>query len=289
MAQARQSPAAASGAFTVRRWRSPGGWTSRRDELAMEEPLELRVNTRSVAVLMRTPGHDEELAAGFLLTEGVVKRRDEISGIRPYPRNREGNVLDVWLREGVDFDVAALTRHVFGASSCGLCGKATIAAIRRQFARVQERFTIPISVLKQLPEAMRARQTAFDLTGGLHAAALFDTEGHLIVLREDVGRHNAVDKVLGRALLDDRLPLRESILIVSGRASFEILQKALAGGVAIVGAIGAPSTLSVEFARAGGQTLVGFLRNDRLNVYAGAARLRDDVRQERRAGSGRVA
>lgn len=256
-------------------WRrgADGRWRAAEDALAAEEPLEIRVNGRAIAVVMRTPGHDEELAAGFLLTEGVVARRDEVSALRPYPRNPGGNVLDVVLADGVPVDLARLTRHVFGASSCGLCGKASIAAVRQRFPRVGERFRVAADVLGGCVEAMRAGQAGFARTGALHAAGLFGVEGGLVCLREDIGRHNAVDKVLGRALLDGALPCRERLLVVSGRVSFEIVQKALAGGVAVVAAVGAPSGLAVDFARANGQTLVGFVRDGRFNVYTGRARI----------------
>lgn len=256
---------------SVIRWEG-GRSRSLTDQLAVEEPLEIRVDTRSVAVVMRTPGHDEELAAGFLLTEGLVKQREHIREIRCDPRNKAGNVVDVFLAPDVTVDFARLTRHVFAASSCGLCGKTSIAAVRQQFPRVKSRFTVKPETLLGLPDKLRAAQTTFAATGGLHAAGLFTREGELLCLREDIGRHNAVDKVLGRALLDGTMPLDRHILLVSGRASFEILQKALAGGVAFIAAVSAPSSLAVEFARANGQTLVGFLRDGRFNIYAGAAR-----------------
>jgi FdhD protein len=170
-------------------------------------------------------------------------------------------------------DFGRLTRHVFAASSCGLCGKASIQAVRSQFPRIRQRFRISAPVLNGLSAKMAAAQATFSRTGGLHAAAIFTGDGELVALREDVGRHNAVDKLLGRALLDGQLPLAGRLLLVSGRTSFEILQKALAGGLAVVAAVGAPSSLAVEFARANGQTLVGFLRDGRFNVYAGASRI----------------
>lgn len=255
------------------RW-SPGTAPRRcADELALEEPLEIRVDTRPIAVTMRTPGHDDELAAGFLVAEGVITRRAHVAGIRPYPRNEGGHVLDVFLGD-VSVDFARLTRHVFASSSCGLCGKATIEAVRQQFPRVSARFTVPAETLRALPERLRAAQEGFGRTGGLHAAAVFDAAGRLIVLREDVGRHNAVDKVLGHGLLNGLLPFERHVLVVSGRASFEILQKALAGRIPIVVAVSAPSSLAVEFARRTGQTLIGFAREDRMNIYAGASRVR---------------
>jgi FdhD protein len=253
----------------VRRWTGNGSARVSLDQVAIEEPLELRINGQSIAVMMRTPGDDEELVAGFLLSEGVVRQRQDIGSIRPNPRNVLGNVIDVILADGVALDLARLTRHVFGASSCGLCGKATLQAIRGVHARIACELRIPPSTLRRLPETMRLTQAIFGKTGGLHAAALFTPAGDLRHLREDVGRHNAVDKVLGRALLNRELPLGDCGLVVSGRASFEILQKALSGGVPMVAAVGAPSSLAVDFARENGQTLVGFLRDGRFNVYSG--------------------
>ncbi|MFN0067868.1 MAG: formate dehydrogenase accessory sulfurtransferase FdhD [Limisphaerales bacterium] len=252
------------------------------DTLAAEEPLELRVDTRSIAVVMRTPGHDEELAAGFLLTEGLIRRRADLRAITTNRRNRHGNVVDVFLAPDVPLDFGRLTRHVFASSSCGLCGAASITAIRKRFPEVGAGFRVTAETLLALPGRMRAVQTDFATTGGLHASALFNVAGELLCLREDIGRHNALDKVLGRALLDDALPLDRHVLLVSGRVSFEIVQKALAGGVAFVAAVGAPSSLAVDFARKNGQTLVGFLRDGRFNVYAGAGRMNAG----RAAGSG---
>lgn len=243
------------------------------DALAVEEPLELRVDSRSIAVVMRTPGHDEELVAGFLLTEGVVRSAADLAAIRRHPRNRDGNVIDVFLGPRVRVDFGRLTRHVFAASSCGLCGKATLDAVRRQFPRPAGRLRMEPAILRSLPGRMRAAQTEFAAHGGTHAAALFSADGELLVLREDVGRHNAVDKILGRALLDGRLPLSDRVLLVSGRASFEIVQKALAGGVPLVAAVSAPSSMAVRLARSSGQTLVGFLRDARFNVYSRPGRI----------------
>lgn len=274
MKPARLPGSAGASVARVRRWSTEGGWSRAEDAVAAEEPLELRVNTRPVAVVMRTPGHDEELAAGFLLTEAVVRSPLDIAAIRAHPRNRDGNVLDVFLDPRVELDLARLSRHVFAASSCGLCGKASIDAVRQQFPRVRDRFQVEAGVLSRLPGVMQEAQAVFAATGGLHAAGFFGLDGTLRLLREDVGRHNAVDKVLGRLLLDGRLPQSRGILMVSGRASFEILQKALAGGVGVVAAVGAPSSLAVDFARHAGQTLVGFLRAGRFNVYAGTARVR---------------
>jgi FdhD protein len=243
------------------------------DHLAAEEPLEIRVDSQSVAITMRTPGHDAELAIGFLYTEGIVRHADDVRQVRPYPRNEFGNVVDVMLSPHVAVDFARLSRHVFASSSCGLCGKASIAAIKGQFPPVGHQFTVDEETLLGLPAKTRAAQTTFATTGGLHAAALFTADGRLVILREDIGRHNAVDKVIGRSLLDGRSSLDRHLLLVSGRTSFEILQKALAAGIAFVAGVSAPSSLAVEFARANGQTLVGFLREARFNLYAGPRRI----------------
>lgn len=257
------------------------------DELAVEEPLEIRVAGRPVSVTMRTPGHDVELAAGFLLTEGVVQRRGEILAIRPCRRRGggglagPGNALDVQLDPDLAFDLARLTRHVFASSSCGVCGKASIEAIQAQFPPVESPWVVPAARLAALPDAMQAAQATFRRTGGLHAAALFDRSGTLICLREDVGRHNAVDKVVGYALLDGPFPLDEHLLVVSGRSSFEIMQKALAARLPVVAAVSAPSSLAVDFARLSGQTLVGFLRPGRMNVYSHPWRIDFDSNSER--------
>jgi FdhD protein len=257
----------------IERWQAGHAPRTVRDDVVSEEPLELRVDTRSIAVVMRTPGHDEELAVGFFVSEGLIRHRDQLAEVRANARNPAGNVFDVFLQPDVAVDFTRLTRHVFAGSSCGLCGKTSISAVKAQFPKLRQRFRVPADLLTELPARMVAAQATFSRTGGLHAAALFQVAGELVALREDVGRHNAVDKLLGRAFLDDQLPLAGHILLVSGRTSFEILQKALAGGIAFVAAVGAPSSLAVEFARANGQTLVGFLRDGRFNVYAGAARI----------------
>jgi FdhD protein len=244
------------------------------DELAVEEPLEIRVRGRAISVTMRTPGHDDELAAGFLLSEGLIHRAADVLRIEPCGKNEEGNLLNVLLAPEVHVDFEKLTRHVFASSSCGLCGKATIESVRGTFPAIQSDLQIDAKLLLNLPAAMRQAQSTFDRTGGLHAAALFDETGKLVVLREDVGRHNAVDKVLGHALLHGSFPLDRHILLVSGRSSFEIMQKALAGRVSIVAAVSAPSSLAVEFAEENGQTLVGFLRDPRMNVYTHPRRVR---------------
>ena len=243
------------------------------DEVAEEQPLEIRIRGHAISVTMRTPGHDPELAAGFLLSEGVIRTPADIERIEHCPRNQQENVLEVRLSPQVPLDLQALTRHVFASSSCGLCGKATIDAVNRLFEPVQSAARVGPATLSRLPEAMRERQRTFSRTGGLHAAALFDVGGRLLVLREDVGRHNAVDKALGHALMAGWLPLDEHVLLVSGRCSFEIMQKTLAAGVPVVAAVSAPSSLAVEFAREANQTLIGFLRGPRMNVYAHPERL----------------
>jgi FdhD protein len=260
-----------------------------RDFLAAEEPLEIRVEGRSVAVVMRTPGEDHELAAGFLVTEGLVKEAEEIVEIqhrahcwKSKSKKRrtageklmDGNVIDVHLKHPEKLDLKKLTRHVFTSSSCGICSKASIDAVRQTFPAVVDFCEVDPQVLSELPKTLAAAQDTFKRTGGLHACALFDLTGKLLVVREDVGRHNALDKVVGWALLGGHLPLREHVLLLSGRTSFEMMQKALAAGVPVVAAVSAPSSLAVEFAQDSGQTLVGFLREGRMNVYAGAERVR---------------
>ncbi|HEU0040438.1 MAG TPA: formate dehydrogenase accessory sulfurtransferase FdhD [Verrucomicrobiae bacterium] len=276
---------------------SAGG--EERDFLAAEEPLEIRVEDHSIAVVMRTPGEDRELAAGFLVTEGLVRAAGDLVDIRHRPhcllsvlgdgRQRDeadeavngelltlsdGNVINVRLKSPESLDLKRLTRHVFSSSSCGICSKASIEAVRQQFPPIEDDFEVASQVLLGLPAALASAQETFKRTGGLHACALFDPDGNLLVLREDVGRHNALDKVIGWALLKDGLPLRKHILLLSGRTSFEMMQKALAAGIPIVAAISAPSSLAVEFAHDSGQTLVGFLRGERMNIYAGANRVR---------------
>lgn len=264
---------AASNATAIVRWKA-GRTTRHNDLVAREEPLEIRVQGRSVAVTMRTPGQDRELAAGFLLTEGIIHQRSDVVEIlHCRAAAAPDNTLNVFLSASLKVDFAQLTRHVFATSSCGLCGKASIAAVHQHFPPVRSRLTVPARTLAGLPGIMQAAQRTFAQTGGLHAAAMFDATGNLIVLREDVGRHNALDKVLGHGLLESKLPFDSHILLVSGRASFEILQKALAGRIPIICAVSAPSSLAVEFARESGQTLVGFLRGETMNIYTGAERI----------------
>lgn len=244
------------------------------DVVATEEPLEIRVEGRSIAVVMRTPGHDEELAAGFLATEGVVKKARDILEVSQCPStgNVHGNVVDVLLG-GVVVNWDSLTRHVFSASSCGVCGKATLDSVFQNFAPIGTEWAVTPEVIASLPDKLRAAQKTFGQTGGLHASGLFTRNGDLVCLREDVGRHNALDKVIGHALMRSDLPLSDHILMVSGRVSFEIMQKALAAGIPLVAAISAPTSLAIDFAERGGQTLIGFLRGETMNVYTHAGRV----------------
>lgn len=249
---------------------------SQTDTLAKEEPLEIRVRGRNVAVTMRTPGRDAELAAGFLLTEGMIRKRGDVVSIAHCRQGEAANyhnTLNIFLAPSVHVDFARLTRHVFASSSCGLCGKASIEAVHQHFAPVNSTLTVAAKTLTQLPDRLRVAQTTFASTGGLHAAAIFDAKGRLVILREDVGRHNAVDKVIGHGFLENKLPFDQHILLVSGRASFEILQKALAARIPMVAAVSAPSSLAVDFARANGQTLVGFLRGPAMNIYSHPERI----------------
>jgi FdhD protein len=235
------------------------------DELTIEEPLEIRVGRKPIATTMRTPGHDEELAAGFLVCEGIVRERNEIARIS----TERDNVVVVQLAPGVK--PKPDTAQHFGtiSSSCGLCGKTSIDAIRQNFPPITStKLRIDIETLVSLPEKLRNAQSDFARTGGIHAAGIFNLNGELKIAREDIGRHNAVDKALGRAFLDELLPLERHLLLVSGRASFEIIQKALAAGIPIVAAVSAPSSLAVEFARDCNQTLIGFLRPPSLNIYS---------------------
>jgi FdhD protein len=260
----------------VHRWSAGAMSPAEPDRIAIEEPLEIRVGGRSVAVTMRTPGHERELAAGFLLTEGVIRAATDLVDVlicRDLPEGQEGNVVDALLARPDAVDYARLTRHVFSASSCGLCGKATLDAVLQTFPPVTTGSNFSAALLGTLPARLREAQPGFAASGGLHASALFDRNGTLLAAREDVGRHNALDKLLGWALLSGRLPLSECLLLVSGRVSFELMQKALAAGIPLVAGIGAPSTLAVACAQRGNQTLVGFLKPDRMNVYCGPERL----------------
>ena len=264
-----------------------GGDPLRRiDTLAVEEPLEIRVAGSPLAVTMRTPGHDVELAAGFLVSEGVIASAEEFrsaihcGGPGVGGEINQYNVLDVALAPGVRPPAPDVTRNFYTTSSCGMCGKASIDAVRTvsRFDVREDPVTVGPEQVVALPDRLRAEQAVFDKTGGLHAAALFDvSSGELLVLREDVGRHNAVDKVVGWALLQGRLPLRGVVLQVSGRASFELVQKAVMAGIPVLSAVSAPSSLAVELADEAGLTLLGFVRGDHLNVYSQPQRVRQEV------------
>lgn len=247
------------------------------DEVVREEPLEIRIGGMPVAVVMRTPGHDEELVLGFLATEGVVDRPAAVRSVRQCTvvddPDAEGNVMQVTLHEGLEVDWARLRRNLYASSSCGLCGKVSIDQLMLRCEPLVDDMRVAISRLYRLPSALEAEQTVFARTGGLHAAGLFDAEGQALVVREDVGRHNAVDKVVGWALRRDRLPLRGHVLMVSGRVSYEITQKAVAAGIPMIAAVSAPSSLAVELAARAGLTLAAFLRGQRLSVYTGAERI----------------
>jgi FdhD protein len=260
---------------------SGAGLAAESDVLAVEEPLEVRLGCdadgrrahHAVSITMRTPGHDLELAVGFLFTEGIIATREQVAGVRACGG---GNVARVDLRPGVAVDLARLERHFYTASSCGVCGKASLEAVRvcpRNRLRAG-RPVVEAAVVHRLPGALRAAQAVFDRTGGLHAAALFDAVGNLLCLREDVGRHNALDKLIGVQFLAGRTPLSEGVLLVSGRASFELVQKAVVAGIPILAAVGAPSSLAVSLAREHGLTVIGFVRQDRFNIYTGADRVR---------------
>lgn len=254
------------------------------DVVAVEEPLEIRVafgppddrRSRSLSITMRTPGHDFELAVGFLLSEGLINRADDIASHEfcgpPPEGSARGNTLLIDLSPDVDFDTAKLQRHFYTTSSCGVCGKASLDAVRAQgltpFPQESlSQLQLPATLITDLPNRLRESQPVFDQTGGLHAAGLFDAAGTLIDSREDVGRHNAVDKLLGRQLIAGTVPLHQNVLSVSGRASFELVQKALLGGVPMMVAVGAPSSLAVELASEFNMTLIGFTTQNRFNIY----------------------
>ena len=246
------------------------------DELAAEEPLEIRIEGHSIAVVMRTPGHDRELAAGFLLTEGIILSAKDLFDITTCVASGaagKGNVVDVALTQPEAFDFTKLTRHVFTSSSCGICSKASIEAVRRRGPPLSDEVVFSPEFVLSLPARLGHEQQTFKRTGGLHACALFDRAGALVAVREDVGRHNALDKLIGHALLAKTIPLRAHLVLLSGRASFEMMQKAYAAGIPAVAAISAPSGLAVEFARQSGQTLAGFVRGKSMNIYTGAQRI----------------
>lgn len=240
------------------------------DLLAVEEPLEIRLCGKTVSITMRTPGQDSELALGFLFTEGILRSREQVRDIQT-----ASNSVTVLLNGGVDVDFERLERHFYTSSSCGVCGKVSIDALQMQGCPFLPNDSIAVTsqIIHRLPETLRSDQRVFDRTGGLHGAALFDSAGSLLRAREDVGRHNAVDKVIGAEFLAGGLPLSDKLLLVSGRASFELTQKALMAGIPILAAVGAPSSLAVETARRFNMTLLGFVRDGRFNIYSGASRI----------------
>ncbi|SHK70801.1 FdhD protein [Nocardiopsis flavescens] len=250
------------------------------DTLVVEEPLEIRLDGSPLSITMRTPGSDFDLAAGFLVSEGVVSEGSQVTAIRYCAGATEDgsntyNVLDVSLAPGVPLPDTSLERNFYTSSSCGLCGKASLDAVRTKarWPVADDGLRIDVPTLTGLPDRLREAQRVFDRTGGLHAAGLFTAAGELLALREDVGRHNAVDKLVGWALRSGRLPLRETVLMVSGRASFELVQKAWMAGIPMMAAVSAPSSLAVELATEAGMTLVGFLRGSSMNVYSGRNRV----------------
>lgn len=264
---------AESAGYEVERFSGSGDGVTRQiygDRIAVEEPLQITVDGTPVAVVMRTPGNDKDLVHGFALTEGLVASLGDVVSV---DLDRATNHAYVFLADDVVLDQARLSRNLFSASSCGICGKASIEAIQCHAPPIDSNFTISQEMLLDLPASLRAAQRVFESTGGLHAAALVSGSGEILVLREDVGRHNAIDKVIGWAAAQ-KIDLSQTLLQVSGRVSFEVMQKALMARISVVSAISAPSSLAVDFAREGRQTLIGFLRPPSFNVYAGHERLK---------------
>ncbi|MCS6972893.1 MAG: formate dehydrogenase accessory sulfurtransferase FdhD [Cyclobacteriaceae bacterium] len=254
------------------------------DLLAVEEPLEIRLGfgpvserqQRSLSVTLRTPGHDFELALGFLFTEGIINSMDDVGQVaycRDVGRQQQDNIVRVELQPHIAPDWQKLQRNFYTTSSCGVCGKSSIEAVQQRCNVLADTFTLPAGMIYSLPEVMRTSQPVFTHTGGLHASALFSTKGELKILREDVGRHNALDKVIGAMFMQNRLPLSDYLLLVSGRAGFELVQKAVMAGLAVMVAVGAPSSLAVELAQQCNLTLIGFARDNKFNIYAGAHRI----------------
>ncbi len=292
-------PALAYSKTAIRRIKSGSDTEHRADVLAVEEPLEIRIGKyeegklthKPISITMRTPGDDLELAAGFLFTEGIIRSREQIAKIRHCGPGRNTtvrecadrppacdlqNTIVVTLSPGVDVDMKRLERHFYTSSSCGVCGKTAIEALHTGAKRIKNAAfpKIDTDFIQRMPEALLARQTTFEKTGGLHASALLNSEAEIEILREDVGRHNALDKVIGAKFLAGEMPLGGKVLMVSGRASFELVQKALMAGIPILAAVGAPSSLAVELAREFGMTLIGFVRDDRFNIYCGGERIK---------------
>jgi FdhD protein len=251
------------------------------DTVTVEEPMETRLRygveknwqEKNIAVTMRTPGHDEELAVGFLFTEGVIQNSENVASVQ----TNGANITIVALKNGIAPELKNTSRNFYTTSSCGVCGKASIDAVHAASSMADayplDTLRISVSDLLKLPEVLKAKQTIFEQTGGIHACAIFDKEGNLLLVREDVGRHNALDKLIGRALLDGLLPLQNHVLLLSGRVSFELVQKAAMAGIKVVGAVGAPSSLAIQMAEEWNMTLIGFLRDNRCNVYCGKQRI----------------
>jgi FdhD protein len=266
----------------VARWRA-GDWRDDRDQVAAEEPLQLSLDGKPLSIVMRTPGNDLELALGLLWAEGVVHSLEDVTRVRMSAEAQENeprlalandlvesNQVDVYLRSSAG---RRPERSFLASSACGVCGATTVESLALDFPQLAPGPTVRAAMLPGLPDRLRERQRVFETTGGLHAAGLFDEHGELELLREDIGRHNAVDKIVGRSLLDGRLPLARAVLAVSGRAGYEVVQKAVAAGIPILAAVGAPSSLAVATAERFGMTLVGFLRDDRFNVYTAPERI----------------
>jgi len=284
-------PASAYSEVSVRRFASDGDSSESGDVLAVEEPLEIRLGFpdaphKAVSITMRTPGDDGELAAGFLFTEGIIISPEQIKQIRhcglKIGSNKgtldrasalNSNTIRVDLRDVLDLDLKRLERNFYTTSSCGVCGKASIEALATGVKQITNDLKVAGGLVHSLPQKLREAQSVFETTGGLHASALFTMTGELDIVREDVGRHNALDKVIGAKFLAGELPLSNRILLVSGRASFELVQKALMAGVPILAAVGAPSSLAVELATEYGMTLIGFVRDGRFNIYCGSERI----------------
>ncbi len=258
------------------------------DLLAVEEPLEIRLKfhrhskliEKNIAVTMRTPGHDFELVTGFLMTEGIISGYSAVEKIYHCPQTKSpaeaGNVIIVKLKDDIDIDLKQLERHFYTSSSCGVCGKSSIDAISTCVNPLwfNSSFMVAVDIIQQLPQSLAKNQLVFGHTGSIHAAGLFDLEGNLMMVREDVGRHNALDKLIGAQLYQDKLPLSKQIVLLSGRISFELVQKALMAGIQVVAAIGAPSSLAVQLAEKHGVTLIGFVKDNRCNIYCGEHRIK---------------
>jgi FdhD protein len=264
-------------------WKFPDS-RQKTDVLAVEEPLEIRLGFyengkfthKPISITMRTPDHDFELAAGFLFTEGILQNSNQISNIKHCGKVGEGftNTVRIDLTQNVSIDFKRLERHFYTSSSCGVCGKSSIEALNTGVKKIESNLKIKADLVHELPKILSQSQTIFNETGGLHASALFDKFGNLEIVREDVGRHNALDKVIGANFLANKTPLSDKILLVSGRISFELVQKALMAGISILTAVGSPSSLAVELAQNFGLTLIGFVRDKRFNVYCGAERIK---------------